>query len=308
LRAADLRPGKPIIVVYYQGVFYFTGLANSQVPLVLVGGVDFWVRPDGHDDTGDGTANTPAKAFRTIDGCWAAVGSRYAASPTAMINIRLGVPGNYEGASLGPYGAAVQVIGDAANSGAYRILTKPQYTADQVVYAAYSMAVRGINNYHSIGVNFVMNYPGITPNGTECFRVGGSTATNESVQYTIEVDNPAGQVVIVEAGGIMGALDNNIVNGNGHTISAGFLLMQASQYLGTGPPWTSTWYWNNLTFIQAGLQIADRSAFGHTQTTTVLNGTHGKRYTVTGNSILYLGGQPIPGDTPGTYDTQGQVL
>ena len=50
-----------------------------QVPLTATGAVDAWVRTDGNDATGDGTANSPDKAFRTIEGAWNAVGGRYAA-------------------------------------------------------------------------------------------------------------------------------------------------------------------------------------------------------------------------------------
>ena len=70
-----------------------------------------------------GTANSPDKAFRTIEGAWNAVGGRYAASPLFSINIRLGIPGNYERAYLGAYGGNVAIMGDPNNKSAYRIIS-----------------------------------------------------------------------------------------------------------------------------------------------------------------------------------------
>jgi len=308
LRAADLRPGKPIIVTYYQGAFFHVGLVGSQVPLVLVGAITFWVRPDGHDDTGDGTANTPDKAFRTIEGCWNAVGSRYAGSPTALINIQLGVPGDYEGAAIGPYGASVYVTGDVYNTAAYRILCKPRVTGDNVIFAAYSLGIGQINNCIIQGVNLVMNYPPTTPNGVQCLRVSGGSVAPENVRYTIETNNPVGNVLLIEGAGKVSWIDDNTIVGNNHTIQSGVSVVQAGQFMGCPAPWSATWHWNDITFSQAGYVVIDRSSASHGATTNVLSNTNGPRYIVTSGGILYLVGQQIPGSTPGTVNTQGQVI
>ena len=305
LRAGDLSPGIPFICIYFNGAFYYAGLVDSQVPLVLVGAVNFWIRPDGNDFTGDGTDNTPGKAFRTIDGCWYSVGSRYAGSPTAAIVIRLGVPGDYEGCSIGPYGATVIVQGDVNNAAGYRVLSKPQGSPP---FACWSLRSGQINNFGLNGVTLVMSYPANTPNGVQCLRVSGGTAVPDRVQYSVEVDNPGGTVVMLEGGANMMSINDNYVRGNGHTIVDGIGIGQASQFPGCAPPNTAIWRWENLAFTMAGYYITDRSAMGHSQTTVTSVNTTGSRYSVSAAAILYQQGQTPPGNAAGSSSTQGQVL
>jgi len=305
LHAGDLAPGIPFICVYFQGAFFYAGLVDSQVPLVLVGAVNFWVRPDGNDFTGDGTANSPDKAFRTIDGCWYSVGSRYAGSPTASINIMLGVPGDYEGCSIGPYGATVGIYGDNANPGGYRILSKAYGSPPT---ACWSVRTAQINNFNISGVTLVLNYPNNTANGAQCLRVAGGTCVPDRVTFSIETNNPGGNVLMLEGGANVMAFGDNYVHGNGHTIVNGVSVGAGSQFPGTPAPNTSVWRWDNLNFTQAGYFVFDRSALGHALTTVVSTNTTGTRYIVNSSAILYLGGQTPPGNAAGTSGTQGQVL
>lgn len=99
VEAGDIQAFRPIIITYFNGYFFLNGLVASQAksPQFMTGDVDFWVRWDGNDATGDGTANTPGKAFRTVQGCWQKVGGFFLPSPYYAINIRLGIPGDYAG-------------------------------------------------------------------------------------------------------------------------------------------------------------------------------------------------------------------
>jgi len=305
LRAADLRPGKPFIVAYYQGAFYVVGLSNSQVPLVLVGSVDFWIRPDGHDDTGDGTANTPDKAFRTIDGCWAAVGSRYAGSPTATIVLHLGIPGDYEGGHIGPYGGNLVLFGDHDNAAGYRILSKITTDGTPAMYSLYS---EGVTNLQVIGVNLVLNSTYQAPAGVMVLVVHGGAILLDSMRFTLEVDNPVAIMAGFEVGSSAFSLEHVYVIGNGHTVSDGIHVGQASQVLGAANPTLATWHWNDIHFAFAGYAVGDRSGIAHAGVTNILSNTTGMRYAVSGSSNLFLNGQQAPGDTAGVYSTQGQVI
>jgi len=307
LRAADLRAGKPFIVAYYQGAFYVVGLSNSQVPLVLVGAVDFWVRPDGHDDTGDGTTNTPDKAFRTIAGCWNAVGSRYAGSPTAEIRIRLGIPGDYESANIGPYGATVTVYGDPNNPAGYRIIGQ-LIMVQGIAGACWSLRLQQINNANVIGVTLVVTYGGTTVNGVQALRIASGNCTLQWVRCSIEVESPDCEVVLVEGGGSMIGIYDNYFIGNGHSVRDGWAVTVGSRAGGDPLPNYLTWHWSDIHFNDSGYAISDRSAMAFWDTTVQLTNTTGKRYTVSGLSNLFPNTQPIPGDQPGTTDTGGQVV
>src|SRR5262245_32330203 len=64
LREGDFPANIPAIIVARGGQFYVPYLVRSQVPILPIGAVEAWVRTDGNDSTGDGSANTAAKAFR----------------------------------------------------------------------------------------------------------------------------------------------------------------------------------------------------------------------------------------------------
>ena len=121
LQSIDLRAGVPAMIVYWGGNFWYAGLVSSQVPIVVTGAVDIWVRTDGNDVTGDGSENSPSKAFRTLSGAWYRVGSRYAATPLFTMRFRLGIPGTYVGAIFGPFGGRVEIHGDPSNRSGYRL-------------------------------------------------------------------------------------------------------------------------------------------------------------------------------------------
>jgi hypothetical protein len=121
LESLDWRGGMPTLIVYCNGQFVVPNLCPSQVPIIVKGGIDVWIRTDGNDLTGDGSMNTADRAYRTIMGAWNGVGSRYAATPLFSINMKFGIPGDYEGAIIGPFGGTVTLTGDMNNPAGYRI-------------------------------------------------------------------------------------------------------------------------------------------------------------------------------------------
>jgi len=313
----DIKKGDVNIFVYDGEKWWFVpvGLSDAPwddttygrcdgewvpVPMVLKGAIDFWVRWDGNDVTGDGTANTPEKAFRTIEGCWTAVGFRYAGSPSAAINIRLGIPGDYEGANIGPFGSTVQIIGDVNAAQSYRILTKTYgFTGDRVDMA-WSVRIAGINICNLIGINMVMTYPGLSWNGTQCLRVPGSTCVPISCYFTLEASNSEGHVIVIEERGYMMSINANVVEGNGNTITSGYFVGQGSQFPGCPAPNTATWYWSNIVFTAAGYCVADNSYIDHIQTNTVINNVVGPRWIADTFAVLRFRGNQGPGNQAGS--------
>ncbi len=118
--AGDLPSWNPILLVYWGGEWHIVGLVKSQIPppIQFSGSVDLWIRTDGNDNN-DGSSNDPSHAFLTIDGAWAAAGSRYLSTPLFTINLRLGIPGTYRGGALGPFGGNLYLWGDEGNPGGY---------------------------------------------------------------------------------------------------------------------------------------------------------------------------------------------
>lgn len=304
LRQGDIRNGIPFIAVYINGAFYHVGLCNSQVPLVLVGAIEFWIRPDGNDATGDGTANAPDKAFRTIVGCWNAVGSRYAGSPAAHIIMRLGIPGDYEGGYFGPYGASVSLVGDRDNRAAYRILSQT-YPGSELGWS--SLSVANVANCTLAGINLVQNRSGSPPNGSGCLSIGTSTASLDRVQCSIEAPTPSTVMLNVglSANCMLtspttgGGTDIRFV-GNGHQAVAGMDVTASSIFSGSilGIP-ASSLHFDHINFTSAGIVVANQSQAGFANETISDNGSTGPRYTVTDHSTLRMYGNTPPGNAAG---------
>ncbi|PWT94417.1 MAG: hypothetical protein C5B54_00075 [Acidobacteria bacterium] len=298
LRAADLLAGKPFACAYFNGAFYYLGLVFSQVPLVLVGTINFWIRPDGNDDTGDGTANSPDKAFRTINGCWYAVGSRYAGSPSAHIAMRLGIPGIYEAGSIGPFGAAITLTGDIGNRAGYRIMSNEATSP----WNSYALYVQGVNRFGLYGVNCVTTNPSPRPNFSSVISFDSSVATLQAVQCSLEASNPETTIIYAANGARVlnvGGSDVRIV-GNGQSIGMGFTCIGNSSFGGTGGGPSAHWHWENMRFTGAGYSVSYSSSVSLNNCTVAAANTLGPRYAVTINSIITTSGQPIPGDVDGT--------
>lgn len=309
LRARDLLPGRPLIVSYFAGAFYHVGLTNSQVPLILLGDIDFWIRPDGNDETGDGTANSADKAFRTIDGAWAAVGSRYSASPSSHIIFRLGIQGDYEGATIGPYGASVSIIGDPKNAEFYRVRTKTYGPDEGPAHAAWSLRVAGINNFSMHGINLQMDYAGETPNGCQCLRVTSSTAAYYDCFFTAQVSNPVGDFIVCESHAVLHNFNANVFDGRGNTIAVGIYTGSKAMHPGQpSGPLPASQAFRNVTFTAAGYLIAEHGQIAHANTFVNLTNVVGPRYYVASGGLLFPRGQPVPGSTAGSVASLGQVL
>jgi hypothetical protein len=302
MRSADLKAWIPACISYWGGNFYHVGLCPSQVPLVATGTIDAWIRTDGNDATGDGTANDPTKAFRTIQGAWNTVGSRYAASALFTIHMRLGIPGNYEFASLGPYGGNVMLSGDAANPQGYRIISGVSGTS------CYALLLRDMNIYIT-GVNFVMSNGNMNANGNMCLRMAGGETYIDSCYATLDATAPIAHVFYIEGGGNFGSRNAITVEGNGNTCGGGVYIVGGG-FHGNAPGLpVSNWDWRGINFTAASHFVSNGGVISMSNMGIVETGVvTGKEYDATTNSILYLMGHTLPGNAPGTFATGAQII
>jgi len=295
LEAGDLLAYKPEIIAYWNGAWYVCGLVRSQVP--RMGSVDGWVRTDGNDTTGDGTENTPQKAFRTINGAYRTIGSKYAQSPTYVINIRLGIPGTYEAARIAYSGCTVVVTGDVNNPTAYRIQGF-RYPNGK----AYAFYVTDCTRVTVQGVTLLIDQGG--------FNAGLS---NEGslvvVRHTIFEQIAVGaQILGIEVGsGKLYMAGQLTFNGMGQA-AALIYATNLSTVSDGGEMTPHRWTVSNVNFTTAGLISGFLSTIFWGASNPALSATTGPQYGVSANSILYANGAAIPGNAPGSVSTGGQFI
>lgn len=295
LKALDIREGVPTLISYWNGAFYHVGLVRSQV--AQIGGtIDGWIRPDGDDDTGDGTANTPEKAFRTIQGAWRAIGSRYAQSPGFNVHLRLGIPGDYEAALINNVATQIVITGDVNNRTAYRIKTK--------------VGPLGGNGY---GLTFSdCNYAyveGITVQGvttgvyTNFIAVARSTVQIINCRFQSLVANPSLTPFNVGAGNLYAS---------GYIEVLGLGAMLALMDIDGKSVWAGqqghTMLISNCAFSAACLLVKSLSLCYWGPSAASQSAVSGVQYAVGSNSVLYTQGVPVPGNLPGYAAGGGVVL
>ena len=309
LEREDLKVGKPDIIAFFQGNWYITGLVASQVPIIVKGGIDCWIRTDGNDFTGDGTANTPDKAFRTIAGCWNAVGSRFAATPLFSINMRLGIPGQYDGTVLGPFGGNVSLTGDPGNPGAYRIqcvYTHPMHWS--------CMWINGIMNFGFSGLTFLWNHP--PPETCVAIRSQNSNVGLFLCNVEVSVSNSSGAIVEVRDGGAFSLnssafspVNDFRVIGGGQTVGNLLRCLNhgalVSAYFNPGE--VANYHFSNLN-VGTAFSASGLSTLYFGSASTVNTNIAGPQYIAVDNSVINMGGKQVPGNLPGAVGTGGQFI
>jgi len=298
LRADDFRANIPIIIVALGGKFYVPHLVRSQVPILPAGPIDGWVRTDGNDTTGDGSENTPAKAFRTINKCFQTLGGKYLQSPLFTMNIRLGNAGTYEAFSFDTFGGNVQLFGDAANPALYRIAGLTTGSS------RYSGAVSNTNAFIQ-GVTFVMDaaspivhWPLVVNRGAICHL--------DTCRFEVTVGNNKAIFIVVASNGLLTFQNTLVIDGAGGTYQNAISCQGQGNFFGGYAGSTLTF--KDLTFSAYGLDVEMLSQFTYVGATVNCINTHGSKYFVMGNSVAAFGAQPQPGDLPGTLSAGGQLI
>jgi len=298
LKRGDLIDGIPLIVAYYDGAFYVVGFVNSQVPISLTGTVDGWVRTDGNDITGDGSANSPDKAFRTIAGAYNAIASRYAASSMLTMVIRIGIPGTYEGAAIGPFSGAVYIVGDLSNPTPYKIGAR--------YWTHYSDCIefQSIAGYIE-GVHLLADHASDLNDWTSLRSYNASTwAVNCNFEMQFDV---IGGFARADYGGLLSFQGPHNFYGNGHSMHYA-LFADTASLPGTGILGPATLNFANCVFIMGGFCAANLGSIANTSTTVTQSGCTGPRYNVQDNSVIRAVGQTLPGNANGTTSENGLFI
>jgi hypothetical protein len=296
----DLRAGIPVLIDYQAGVFYVVHMVRSQVPFILMtGDVDCWIRTDGNDLTGDGTTNTPEKAFRTINGAWLRMGKRYLPSLIYSINMRLGIPGDYEAGAIGPFGGRVALYGNPSGPGDnYRI----KMTAPGV--GAYNLAINNVTMYVE-NVNFLLSLgAGYEP---WCVNItNGAQVWLKNCIWTASA-NPAGKggyisVAVNSSLVLQGTID---MRGGGTSIQTAIALGKNAISGGALPQSGNSLICTNTNFATAFIMCQAHSFASFEFAGSNGSGSSGPRYLVFDLAILYMFGLTLPGSTAGTTGTGG---
>jgi len=304
LQSGDWIIGKPHLIAYYGSNFWMVGLCNSQVPIVKTGVMDVWVRMDGNDATGDGSANDAAHAYKTIAGAWQGVAGRYSASPLFAINIRLGQVGTYDGAILGPFGGTVLVTGDTANIGSYRIKSNVDlYGLHPSPATMIGLGFLGIN--FGVVQGMTLQLDQASPDLCYPLMVNNSSIVTDFVNWDATVSSPGAYVY---QAGIYGLQDSTtcVFEGNGHTLHSLWFHLGGAQTHGalnkTAVPQA---IFRNTTCSNSCFYLREASVCGWNDVVPSQSGIHGPQYNVTTNSILYGHGHTIPGDAAGVTSLNG---
>jgi hypothetical protein len=125
LEAGDIIKNECILLEFHGTYYQCVSMVRSQSMQKIPGTVDqeliLYVRLDGNDTTGDGSANTAAKAFRTITRALAFIlGSISIAGRN--VTIQMGQPGTYDGFGVENLTQGQIIVrGDPANQDSYII-------------------------------------------------------------------------------------------------------------------------------------------------------------------------------------------
>jgi hypothetical protein len=295
LERQDWKAGVPYIISFINGYWYMCSLANSQVPLLVKGGIDCWIRTDGNDTLGDGTSNDPQHAFKTIAGAWNAVGSRYASTPLFSINMKFGIPGTYDGTIIGPFGGSVSLTGDPNNPAAYRIAN---FYAHPLMYP--SLWVQAIAGMYITGVTFLCNTA--APNSCPALRCISANVSTVNCRWEVLTPNPNGCCIDIQHGGKWSTSKGiNTWVGNGLQIGSIWYCYDLSSIVGAylNPGERSDYYIDNFSVSQASLICNHLSTMSWSQSANNINNAIGRQHIVDMNSVCSMNGRAPIGNVAG---------
>lgn len=284
----------------------------------------------------DGTQNTPQRAFRSISEAYNAIASRYAPSPLLAIDIILGQPATtnndpsqwYEGAELGPYGGLIQIFGgESASAGGVAHGPERQYYRIGYAGSSWGAAPRTCIEASACDVNLVgvtlQNMWAATAYSHLISRNGAKVGVrgcnfelrtaSQNGSFIWAGEN--GQVSIVPHG-VAGVADAAFTSlPSLANIVAGLTAWgQGKIYTNSGMEFVARTRqeWSNLIFLQAGY-LASQLSFIHGMYSDIHEGGNsGRRWLVTGNSIIQGGASQtvqwrLPGNQDGAPDNFGGI-
>jgi len=302
LQADDFRAGIPVLIGYQDGRFYMLSMVRSQIILPMTGDVNAWIRTDGSDISGDGTANSADKAFRTINGAWARLRSRYMPSMVFTLHLRFGIPGRYEAGQLGPYGGLLALHGNPAAPDQYRIMMGP--TALFVGGGlGWNLGVSSVSNFFVEGVTFEFGLSDLAYYPMCLSLMHGTGASMSNCNFDASVSPGRGTFITLGYSSNLELMPGAIrFNGGGVSLDWGISSSAHSNffsYIGG-----VSLVVNNMNFTQSFVRAQELSAASFACTISG-TGTSGPRYTSSNLSIIQGYGNTMPGNLDGLVANGG---
>ena len=265
-------------------------LIAANAPKLVIGGVTLYVRPGGNDTTGDGSANTDAKAFATIQGA-----INYAVNQLSVtgkvLRIQLGVANaTYTAPASIPTGLNLIIQGDSANQDAYTIAGAGAGGTSGVIQVQGAIL-------QLIGVQ-------IQNTGTATNTLSAQSA-GAIILYAITLSaslttNPFAAIDAMSGGSIAVAGPIKVTTNIGYVMtSEGAIVVQTGAIITLGAGFTVTGAVCNADTCGT-IIFANSSGWSGSAT--------GKKFSVSTNGVINTFGQGtswIPGSIAGATATQG---
>jgi hypothetical protein len=290
LLGGDIEQGEIILLVYNVSYWQVLRLVKSQTFQKLNANLTLYVRTDGNDTTGDGSANTSAKAFKTIQRAVLYVRDSFLIAGRT-VTIQLGIPGTYPGqVFVSNIPGKLVIRGDPNNILSYN-LQGPSGTPgkDQVFCCTGS----GID---------------VTLQGVTCSLANAnSNVVQCDYNASLTLDNIALSGVPGNYTGISTTTGNVIVFNYLHVYSQLYALFTAE--IGgsiTSGAWFTNIYTHGISYTGAFCVAANRSSISLYYGWINFTGTaYGLRFAGSLNSVIatYSGNVDfLPGNAPGYVD------
>lgn len=301
---SDLTAGDVIEIVYTGTQWRLLSFCRSLLPKPLTQTQIFYIRPDGNDNN-TGLENTPASAFKTLQGAWGAVSSRYMPSDKYAIEFRL-APGAYEGVTFGGYTGVVKVVGAAA--------TRSQYVIKEPAGQTFAISA---SNGHVIVEGVTIQ--SVTAAGIETLLVwadGAGKITLRDTRFVCPANNPALTLIYLGGGGkvdVRGSIDVFGVDGAGSTINSVVRAEQGAVFSGGLYAYPVVWAVYNIKVSNSWAVSNSLSPQSWVGVTFSKAGSifTGRRYYIDGNAVVQTAGAGpnfFPGDIAGVVASGGQYL
>jgi|GEM_PF-2962188 hypothetical protein len=295
LQSQDLVANEILLLNWNVSYFQVMRMVRSQVYMKLTADLTLYVRTDGND-ANDGSANTAASAFRTVQAAVTYVANSFLIGGRT-VTIQLGTPGTYQGqVVIQNMPGSVVIRGDPANMLSYLLLgptlsNNPVFPQSSSYPVTVSVSGSGANvtlsglsvagqasasniiechDQASLGISDIA-FTGI-PMGIGIAVFGGSVVTGNYIHWYSNIGN----CVVCFGGSFVAPLYFHLWNMHGISFDGAFC--QA--------------YDGGLISMSYGWMTFTGSAYG-------------KRYNAAFNSIIKVGGGGsdfLPGNIPGSID------
>jgi len=303
LQSGDILRDRPFLCAYWQDAFYMIGLVASQVPQLKIGALDMWVRTDGNDTTGDGTSNDPQHAFRTISGAFYAAATRFMVTPLFTLNIKLGIPGDYVGAQLGPFGGSVSVEGAGGGD-------RWQYRIHEFYGGGANYAAMAFNSCSARLSNLTLYQEIGPPNYSHVLTAVRSVVALDRVGFQIVTSNTGTYLMSLQASSTLFQYTGDVnIQGNSAFVNAAFAITGNSQYTGCADVAGGTFSTTDLNCVGAYMIATGVSVCSLQYINFNVGGAvPATQYIIDGNSVLYKQGKQLPGNVAGYASNGGQII